>query len=276
MAKYIAHASIDENGKIAGGQAGDQTKKEVCIRTFYKHPFTKVIRIGTEKVRKQFANNMIDIAKNDNVGYDQNGRNSLLTQAKKVNFDFAKITTKCECDCSSMVTVALLGAIYKVLGKAYYEKALTILVVDGNCATTSTLRSRMSKLSMISTAVYATSAYVDGTSKAVFGDIYIKEGSHVVAYVDDGKKVSVSTTATTGTTTAKKEYYNKYTGSSVKVDEVFKSIGVPSKYIKDESGESWEVRTPVAKANGISNYTGTSAQNTKLINLAKKGKLVKP
>lgn len=27
MPEYIAHASIDENGKIAGGKAGDQTKK---------------------------------------------------------------------------------------------------------------------------------------------------------------------------------------------------------------------------------------------------------
>ena len=35
MAVKIGHASIDENGKAHGGQAGDQTGKEVCIRNWY-------------------------------------------------------------------------------------------------------------------------------------------------------------------------------------------------------------------------------------------------
>ena len=32
MAVKIGHASIDENGKAAGGKAGDQTGREVCVR----------------------------------------------------------------------------------------------------------------------------------------------------------------------------------------------------------------------------------------------------
>lgn len=31
----IAHASINEKGKITGGKPGDQTGKEICIRSFY-------------------------------------------------------------------------------------------------------------------------------------------------------------------------------------------------------------------------------------------------
>lgn len=31
----IAHASINEKGKIVGGKPGDQTGKEICIRKFY-------------------------------------------------------------------------------------------------------------------------------------------------------------------------------------------------------------------------------------------------
>lgn len=198
MAKYIAHASIDERGKIKGGSSGDQTAKEVCIRTWYNKPWNYVLRIKNTKVRKQFANNMIDLAKANYAGYDQNQRNTLLTQAKKVNFDFSKITTKCECDCSSAVTICILGAIYKVLGKEEYEKAYKVLVVDGNCATTSTLRSRLNKLDMIN--AYSNDSYTDGTSKAVFGDIYIKEGSHVVCYIDDGNKVSLSSTSSSTST----------------------------------------------------------------------------
>ena len=190
MTKYIAHASIDENGKISGGKSGDQSKKEVCIRTMYYKPWNCVLRIENEAVRNQFANNMIDIADNENIGYDQGGRNSLLKEAKKVNFDFSKITTKCECDCSSAITICVLGAIFKVLGEVAYLEAYEILVVSGNCATTSTLRARMKKLTMISVTVYTSTTYTSSISKALYGDIYLKEGSHVVCYIDDGNKVT--------------------------------------------------------------------------------------
>ena len=189
MEKYIAHASIDERGKVAGGKAGDQTKKEVCIRTMYYKNWNYVLRIKNAKVRKQFANNMIDAANNKNIGYDQNGRNTLLKELEKVNFDFSKITTPCECDCSSLTTICILAAIYVVLGKAEYKKAYDVLVVKKNCSTTSTLRSLLKKLGIIS--VYSTKAYTNSTSKAKYGDIYIREGSHVIAYIDNGEKVEI-------------------------------------------------------------------------------------
>lgn len=65
-------------------------------------------------------------------------------------------------------------------------------------------------------------------------------------------------------------YYSKYTGSSYGINTVFKAIGVPDKFVG-----SWKDRKPVAVKNGISNYTGSTAQNTNLIKLAKKGKLKK-
>lgn len=33
--KEIVHASLNEKGKITGGKSGDQTGKEICIRSFY-------------------------------------------------------------------------------------------------------------------------------------------------------------------------------------------------------------------------------------------------
>lgn len=65
-------------------------------------------------------------------------------------------------------------------------------------------------------------------------------------------------------------YYKKYKGSSVQVDVVFKAIGVPSKYYGN-----FTRRKKVATKNGIKGYLGTAKQNTKLIELAKKGKLKK-
>lgn len=61
-------------------------------------------------------------------------------------------------------------------------------------------------------------------------------------------------------------YYLQYTGSSVSIVDALKAVGVDS---------SKANRTKIAKANGISNYTGTASQNTKLLNLLKQGKLKK-
>lgn len=66
--------------------------------------------------------------------------------------------------------------------------------------------------------------------------------------------------------TSKVSYYKKYTGKSVSLVDALKSIGVDSSLAK---------RKKIAKANGIKNYNGSAAENTKLLNLLKKGKLIK-
>ena len=65
-------------------------------------------------------------------------------------------------------------------------------------------------------------------------------------------------------------YYKPYTGKSIRIDEVFSAIGVPSQYRGD-----WKKRKTVAVKNGISNYTGTGSQNDTLVCYAKQGKLKK-
>lgn len=42
--KNIVHASIDENGKTTGGKKGDQTKKEICTRSYYSYPWDFCLR----------------------------------------------------------------------------------------------------------------------------------------------------------------------------------------------------------------------------------------
>lgn len=63
-----------------------------------------------------------------------------------------------------------------------------------------------------------------------------------------------------------KSYYKKYTGKSVSIVDALNSIGVNSSYIS---------RKKIAKANGIKPYVGSAKQNTKMLDLLKKGKLVK-
>jgi len=66
-------------------------------------------------------------------------------------------------------------------------------------------------------------------------------------------------------------YYPTYTGSSAKVDEVLRAIGVPDIYIGNKTK-----RKPIGKANGFPNYTGKQNENLAIISLAKKGKLKRP
>ena len=63
------------------------------------------------------------------------------------------------------------------------------------------------------------------------------------------------------------KYYPKYTGTSVSIVEALKAIGV-----KDVS---LAYRKNIASANGIANYTGTAAQNSKMVKLVKQGLLIK-
>ena len=55
MAVRIGHASIDENGSATGGAAGDQTGKEVCIRSWYAKGWKVLLRAKDPAVRKKIA-----------------------------------------------------------------------------------------------------------------------------------------------------------------------------------------------------------------------------
>ena len=106
MAVKIGSARIDENGNARGGKAGDQTGKEVSTQNWYKHSKGwRVFRaINPEKAAK-IAYDMQAACDNNKIGYDQGQRLTLYNEAKKVGFDCAKVTTKCETDCSALVRV---------------------------------------------------------------------------------------------------------------------------------------------------------------------------
>ncbi len=68
-------------------------------------------------------------------------------------------------------------------------------------------------------------------------------------------------------TTNNTKYFKRYTGNSVSIVDSLKSLNENS---------SFDYRTKVALINGITNYVGTSTQNTHLLNLLKAGTLIKP
>ncbi len=62
-------------------------------------------------------------------------------------------------------------------------------------------------------------------------------------------------------------YFKKYKGDSVSLVTALKEVG---------AAYSFSYRKKIAKKNGITLYAGTAKQNTKLLNLLKNGKLIKP
>lgn len=171
MSVQIAHASKDENNKLRNGIAGDQTGKEVCIRSWYNRPWNVMIRFKDPEMAEKVAQDMEWAAANDYIGYDQNQRNTLLNEARKVNFNLSKIKVKCECDCSSLVSVVCMYA-------GIPESTLTY---KGNCATTSTLKRLLRSTGLVE--IYTTALYTVHTEKLKRGDILLSEGHHVAVVV---------------------------------------------------------------------------------------------
>ena len=179
----IAHASLSENGTINGSR-GDQTKKEVCIRTYYQKPWTSVIRFKDPDMREKTAYAMERAAANNNWGYSQADRNSGLKEARKVGYDPGKVTVPVNTDCSALVTVACI----------YAGIAEEALVKYANSATTSVLQSRLKATGEVQ--IFTTPDYTTKTDKLLRGDILLATGKHVAVVVQtDLPKKSVSEVA---------------------------------------------------------------------------------
>lgn len=73
---------------------------------------------------------------------------------------------------------------------------------------------------------------------------------------------------------ARAKTFPKYSGKLTGIDEIFKVIGATAYYDKTVTGA--RKRAPIARANGIGNYSGTEGQNIKLKTLARNGQLLVP
>lgn len=169
----IGHASKTENGGIKNGKAGDQTGKEVCIRSWYARPWNVVIRFKDKEMREKVAQCMEWACANDRIGYDQNQRNTLLNAVRNLGYDPRQARKNVETDCSALVT---LCCIYAGIPERY-------LVVGGNSATTSTLKSRLKATGEVE--IFLTTDYTNSPKKLLRGDILLSEGHHTAIVVKD-------------------------------------------------------------------------------------------
>lgn len=106
MAVIIGSARIDERGKISGGQAGNQTGKELSTQDWYLHSKGwRVFRAKSAEKAAKIARGMKAGCENRNIGYDQYQRNTLYNLVKSRGFDPAKADRPTETDCSALVRV---------------------------------------------------------------------------------------------------------------------------------------------------------------------------
>lgn len=174
----ICHASADEVGKTIGATPGDQGNKEVLVRSFYSKPWNYVIRCMDTAMRERIATAMENAANNSNCGYSQPHRNDLLKACRQFGYDPAKATIPCDCDCSSLVTVACIYA--GIPEKDLYK--------SNNCCTTSNIRSRLMATGKFITLTEK--KYLNGDQYLYRGDILLREPGHVAVNITDGKFVT--------------------------------------------------------------------------------------
>ena len=239
MAVIIGSARIDERGKISGGKAGDQKGgAEVSTQNFYVHSKGWVIlRAKSSSVAAKLAKAMKAACDNNHIGYNQADRYSLYNEAKKVGFDISKVTKDCNTDCSALVRVCLAYAGIMVSDFATSGEA-SVIVRSG----------KFDKIAFTK------------ESDLRKGDILVtKTSGHTVIVVS----APTSSTPSSSTSTI---YYKKCDKKYTSISEALGSIGVDG---------SKSNRAKIAKANGISDYTGTAKQNETLLKKLKAGTLKK-
>ena len=176
----LVHSSIAETGGTGWdgkAKAGDQTGKEVCVRSWYSKPWDIMLRYPDKTIAEKAASAAVKLANSNLVGYDQSERNTLYKALKAVNFDvdaYIKSGKKTETDCSAFVY-------------AVYCCFIPNMRYDDNAPVTSNMRYLYKKWGF---SVNTGSGYLSGNN-LINGDILVNESAHT-AIATDGNAGSTS------------------------------------------------------------------------------------
>ena len=220
----IGHAS----GTHGHPEAGDQNGDEVTTRNWYNKPWTKVIRAKSDTVAEKIAKTMEQACKNDKIGYNQNSRTTLYTEAKAKNWDLSKITKNCCTDCSALVSVCVNAAGISVSKDMYTGIEESLLKNTGKFN------------------IYSSSEYLSKTDNLKRGDILLGTTgeAHTAVVLSNGKNINVN------------PYYPRCTANVSTFTDGLKSVNVNSSFAN---------RQLIAEANGIAKYMSSNADNNTLL-----------
>ena len=185
----LVHASISETGGSGwDGKAkvGDQTSKEVCVRSWYSKPWDFALRYPDDEIRLKVSAAAVKLANSNLVGYDQSERNTLYKALKSCNWDidaYIKSGKKTETDCSAFV-------------HAVYCCFVPSMRSNVNAPVTAIMRNKYKDwgFSVLTKENVNLTSGVGLTN----GDIVVKENSHTAMVTD------VHKTGTSNVTTAKR------------------------------------------------------------------------
>ena len=170
----IGHACKNENGTFQQGQAGDQTKVEVYIRTWYNRPWNVILRAKKQEVREKIAQAMEMACKNESIGYAQHTRNTLWNDVKNNHFNPSKTTKAVNTDCSALVCVCC----------AYAGIPTHYLQIGNNSLTTRTLKFYLLQSGEFDALI--DKEYLTSDKYLLRGDILLYEGHHTAINLDNG------------------------------------------------------------------------------------------
>jgi hypothetical protein len=183
-----ADGTKDWRDGYAGDQHNDNPKKaEVLVVDNYKinNVYHTILRPISTALALKSAKACEDACNNPNVGYSQystydRNRNSLHTEAKKVNFDLAAITTPCNTDCSAFMTLCA------VAGGATFSYGLDNKSNAPTCSSMKRWFTSKGEYQVLTDPIYFNS-----TDYLKRGDILIKKG-HTIMVLGYGEKVPLA------------------------------------------------------------------------------------
>ena len=167
---------------------GDQTGQEVRTQPWYSNGWNFVLRFRNAAQADKAAKACEAACANDNIGYSQTRRNDLRAAAKAVGWDFSRITSKADCDCSSLMSVCAEAAGVN-MATAY---------TSGNAPWTGNMREKFSATGAFD--VLTDEKYLKTDQYLKRGDILVNEITHTCMALSDGTS---ALTATPGTYTVR-------------------------------------------------------------------------
>lgn len=172
----IANSGGNEWGGLYGGDAGDQTGREWCVREWYSCPWLVVLRHPDQRLAQEFAYLARRAAGNEHIGYNQLNRMSFWEALEETGtYDPADISTACDDDCSAGVTACVKAAGVRL---GYGDVAsLDPATYTGN------MRERFASVGF---EELEEARYTDGDSFLYPGDVLLRDGYHVAMNLDLG------------------------------------------------------------------------------------------
>lgn len=181
----IWNSGHDERGRYSGGQPGDQTGTECCVREWFSSPWDCVLRYPDQALAAEAAELGRHAAANDNIGYCQAHRNTFYEAlAQTGTWDPADVDRACEGDCCRDCTT-----VWQAVGERHGVEALKALDPDPYGDTTYTANAR-GRYEAAGFQVLTGDYFTGSDAHLLPGDCLLNECVHMAMQLDVGDDVA--------------------------------------------------------------------------------------